>query len=212
MRNRHEFRENYWVVPETRLDTLLTDLKKEFPELIICLKNDVWWHWVIHVLICVITLFFNRRYMGGFTTTTPNRIALSDDYYRKLKIIGPSDNPSLCDYDEIWVTLSHERQHLRDFRDWGFFKMAWMYLIPPFFFAWGRTKIELRAYAVTLACDFQLNREFVESVKYKNWWVNQFTSAGYAWMWVLKSDVCSWFDDNLKSLQEEAVDGDVRPG
>jgi hypothetical protein len=180
-RNCYDFGEwIYGAEEHSRLDGLLLELKEEFPDLVICPKNRVWYHRVLHVLVCIVTLFINRRYLDGFTTLMSG---------------------NLGEQDRLWVDLSHERVHLRQFRDYGFFKMVLMYLFPPFLLAYGRYKIELPAYLETLKCQYKLNKEYTTSKEYREWWINQFTGPNYGWMMVLRSKVEAEFRRTLNNLE-----------
>jgi hypothetical protein len=184
------------VEEDSRLGNLFFELQEEFPKLVICAKDSVWYHYVLHILVCIVTFGFNRKYLKGFTTTFTNHIGLSENHFKRL-VQG-----NTYDQDKLWVTLSHERVHLRQFRDYGFFKMVLMYLFPPFLLAYGRYKIELPAYLETLKCHYELDKEYVKSEEYKEWWIKQFTGPNYGWMMVLRSKVENQFDIELIRLVE----------
>jgi hypothetical protein len=182
----------------SRLEVLCLKLKEEFPELKMVRKRDCWWQWIIHVLLVIITLGFNRRYISGFTTTGKNKIYWSDKRWRQLM----SENST--DHDRAWSTLSHEQVHLRQFRDKGVFVMAMLWLIPPILFCYGRAiVIEKPGYLKSLQCMFELDRAWAEHPAYRKWWIGQFTGINYGFMWVIKSQVAEWFDDELARLRKE---------
>jgi len=182
---------NYRTKKDSRLDKLFLELKQEFPKLIICPKNSVWYQYIIHILVCIVTLGFNRNYLKGFTTTFTNRIHLSKNMFQDIRFDGPSYQ------DDVWITLSHERVHLRQFKRYGFILMLLMYVFPPFLLAYGRYKIELPAYLESLSCQFEVNEEYAKSSEYRNWWVSQFTGPKYGWMWIIKSGIGYQFDIKL---------------
>lgn len=190
------------VHAETKLWDLFRELRKEFPKLRMARKRDCWWHWVAHVLICIFTVGLNRRYISAFTTTSKNRVDWSDAHWHRLQVGSPAD------HDRVWECLMHEREHLRQFRDKGTFVMSLIWLIPPILFCYGRAiVIEKPGYIMSLRCKFENSRPWAEHPLYREWWIRQFTGPNYGWMWILKSEVSAWFDDELKRLQEEAKHG-----
>lgn len=189
------------VYQGSRLHRLFTELKEEFPKLKMAHKRDCWWHWVAHVFICIFTIGLNRKYISAFTTTGKNRVDWSDGHWDRLKKGTPED------HDRVWECLMHEREHLRQFRDKGTFVMVIIWAIPPILFCYGRAiVIEKPGYIMSLRCKFLNTRWWAEHPDYKKWWVSQFTGANYGFMWILKSQVTRWFDEELKRLQE-AADG-----
>jgi len=175
------------------LALLCSQLRVEFPDLVMRRKRDVWYQYIAHVFIVIFTLGFNRRYFE-YTTTGPNVIDISDTAHARICAGSHSDR--------IWELLMHERVHLRQFRDRGKAVMVLDWLFPPTIRCYGRAKrIELPAYLVSLQCKFRTDREWAESKEYREWWIGQFTGPGYGWSWTKRSDVEKWFDDELKQLQ-----------
>ena len=185
-----------------RLHCLCTDMKREFPKLKMYRKRDCWWHWVVHVLICILTIGFNRRYMRDFTTSFKDRVYWSEHLWNLLQ------NGCSEDHDRVWETLMHERVHLRQFKSEGVAAMVITWLFPPVLLCYGRAiLIEKPAYLISLQCRFKLNRRWAEGKEYRSWWISNFTGASYGWSWVLRHQVARWFDDELARLQKEAGDG-----
>lgn len=199
----HKFGSSSFDVFEgSKLDVLFAGLKEEFPKLEMRHKRDVWWHWVAHVLICVLTFGLNRRYINGFTTTGKDRVDWSDAHWDRLGGSRPHQ------HDLVWETLMHEREHLRQFRDKGVIVMVLIWVLPPILFCYGRAiLIEKPGYLVSLRCRFENRRGWAEDPVYRKEWVRQFTGPNYGWMWILSSQVERWFDEELKRLQEEEDSG-----
>lgn len=187
------------VYQGSRLYELFHELRKEFPDLKMAHKRDCWWHWVAHVLIIIFTVGLNRKYISGFTTTGKNRVDWSDGHWERLT------KGSQEDHDRVWECLMHEREHLRQFRDKGTFVMVVIWAIPPILFCYGRAiVIEKPGYIMSLRCKFENTRAWAEHPEYRKWWIGQFTGPNYGWMWIRKSQVSGWFDDELRRLQQEA--------
>lgn len=180
----------------SRLDKMCQELKREFPDLKMGHKRELWWHWIAHVLICIFTLGMNRRYISEFTTTSKNRIDWSDGHHERIQ--------SCKELDRVWACAKHEREHLRQFRDKGTLLMILIWSIPPILFCYGRAiVIEKPGYLESLRAKFKTSRAWAEHPEYKKWWVRQFTGPNYGFMWVLRSQVEKWFDEELERLRKD---------
>lgn len=188
----------------SRMDMLCKNLKKEFPKLKMTLKRDVWWHWVRYVGILIFTFGTNRKYFTNYTTTSKNRIDLSDQHHAKIQ------SGKAHELDRVWTTLRHERVHLRQFAKYGTILMALVYLHPPFvFFAYGRGLTEKPGYLESLRGMYELNPAFArgeikmrDGDAYIDWLVGQFTNSSYGWaMYFHKKRVRGWFDNELAILE-----------
>lgn len=181
-----------------RLHKLCLELKHEFPELRMGHKRKLWWHWIAHVLICIFTVGLNRRYISGFTTTSAKRVDWSDKHHDRIQ--------KGEELDRVWECLMHEREHLRQFRRHGRVKMILMWAMPPILFCYGRAiVIEKPGYIASMRAKWETSRAWLESAQYRKWWIGQFTGPNYGWMWILKSQVSKWFDDELARLRKEAA-------
>ena len=190
---------------DSRLDRLLWELSREFPDLVFIHKRDSTWHWFLHILICIFTLGFNRKYLSKMTTTGKNSIAWSDAHWKRL-------NSGIdADHDRVWATLMHERVHLRQFKRLGSFKMAVHYLHPPFVI-WhhGRIVTERPGYIQSLRAQWSLGNtemilgavKFKDGSTYRDRWVSQFTGSNYGWMHLLgRKTVEGWYDAEIRRLQ-----------
>lgn len=186
------------VARGSRLDDLCLELKNEFPKLRMRHKRRVWYHWIAHVAICILTVGLNRKYISAFTTTGKDSVNWGDSHNERLR--------QGHEHDRVWDCLMHEREHLRQFRDKGTFVMTLIWLFPPILFCYGRAVIiEKPGYLASLRAKFETNRYWAEHPLYREWWISQFTGPNYGWMWILKSQVEKWFDDELARLQAAAA-------
>lgn len=182
------------AVPGSRLDILLDQLKREFPELRFQRKRAHWYWRALHWLVLIITFGKNREFLERYTTTIGYTIAFSEHRWQDLVQMRNSDR--------VWALLRHEREHLRQFKKHSRFGMGFLYLLVlPTLFAFYRTKFELEGFKRTLEGWFVLDRRWAESAEAREWWVKRFTSGAYARMWIVRSHVERWFDDHLLLLK-----------
>lgn len=175
----------------SRLYALCSELKREFPDVKFRHKRKVWYHWIAHVVICILTFGLNRKYISRFTTTSKNYIDWADAHWERFKM-GK-------ELDRVWECLRHEREHLRQFRKYTRIGMILLWLIPPILFCYGRAiLIERPGYLESLRAKLDVFPGWAKSQKYREWWVKQFTGPNYGWMFILKSRVEKWFDDEVK--------------
>jgi hypothetical protein len=176
---------------DSRLGKLCLELKEEFPEVKFRHKRKVWYHWIAHVAICILTVGLNRRYISGFTTTSKNYIDWSDAHWERLQ--------TGKDLDRVWECFRHEREHLRQFRKYTRVGMVLLWSIPPILLCYGRAiLIEKPGYLESLRAKLEVSPGFAKSTEYKKWWVGQFTGFNYGLMWILKWQVERWFDDEVE--------------
>ena len=184
--------------PGSRLDVLCKELKREFPELRMSHKRNLWWHWIAHVLVCIFTLFLNRKYISAFTTTGRNHVAWGDGHHERIQ--------EGIELDRVWDCLMHEREHLRQFARRGTFVMVIIWLFPPILLAYGRAiKIEKEGYIASLRAKWETDRGLAQSPEYRTWWVSQFTGPNYGWMWIRRKQVEGWFDTELARLKAKSA-------
>ena len=107
----------------TRYATLLAALAAEFPGFRLVRKDTSRLQRAIHCALAIVTLGGQRRYLTDYHTTLGRTVYVTPDW---------DDLPE----DERYVTLRHERAHLRQFRRLGFPLMALLYGLAS-----GRTRI-----------------------------------------------------------------------
>jgi hypothetical protein len=172
--------------------TFLAEIRAEFPRFRIVPKSDSAFCRLLDVLLKVLTLGGQRRFVTHYHTVIGSTLYVPADWDRRP-------------WQDKVVTLRHERVHLRQFRRYGRVGMTLLYLLPmfPVGLAWGRARLEWEAYAETLratadifgpaaARDPQLHQHLVR----------QFTSAAYGWMWPFPATVRRWIAEELTRLPD----------
>lgn len=196
--NRYQFGKlSLGAEPSGRLDLLLSDLKAEFPLLQMEFKSSCWYWRVLHWLIFLVTFGQNRSFCSVYTTTIGNRIAWPDD------LVAVMGKPQW--EDQFWTILCHEREHLKQFNRYGVLLMFFLYVILPLpiGLSYFRMKFERAGYLKTLECWYQLDREYAESERARQWWVKQFIGPNYGWCWPFKWAVMGWYDRKLLQLMDQ---------
>jgi hypothetical protein len=178
---------------KTDYQVLKDEIITEFPDFKIKKKSDSTLMKVLDVLLRIITFNQMKSFMTGFITTIGNTVYVNEAW----------DDRSVT---SKWITLSHERVHMEQSRDYGRVWFSILYLLVlPTVFAFYRTKFEKEAYEVLQAYgpDELLHPRTRERM------VQHFTSSQYFWMWVKGSDIEEWYDETVaKIFEEEGLDED----
>lgn len=183
------------MTAEERLAMLLNDLNKE--GVVLENKYDKW-YWKALAGILTVISFGKIDFMHGTTTTIGNRIGLPGDWI--------TWQPA-----QKYEALLHESKHFSQYKKFGFgnawvgiFPVGFAYLFLPFpvGIAYCRAIIEREAYAESLRAIIQLDGAD-EARMTKSFFVSQYTSANYLWMWPFKSQVEKWFDDDVVRIIAE---------
>ncbi len=172
----------------SRHETLLAEIRAEFPTFQVRPKEGDRLQRAIAVALAVVTLGGQRSYMTRYHTVL----------FGKLYVPAAWDT---MDDDARTILLRHERVHLRQRRRMGDVALAFVYLVPilPLFLAWGRARIEWEAYVETLRATaevrgLQAARELEEDI------VSRFTGPDYGWMWPFPRAVRRWFAAAIADL------------
>lgn len=176
-------------VPD-RLDSLLAEIKLEFPRFRLVRKDHSRFHRMIHGALTAITFGGMRSYLTGYQTTIGNTIYVTPDWDELSR-------------DERWVTLRHERVHLRQFRRYTLPGMALLYLMLPLpmGLAWFRAGFEKAGYAETIRASAELHGiECVRDPAFRARILQQFTGPSYGWMWPYRRHLERWYDSVLATL------------
>jgi hypothetical protein len=180
------------IAPISRHETLLADIRDEFPDFAVLPKRRSALHRAIGVVLAILTLGGQRRYVSGYHTVLFGRLYVADAWDRM-------DDPSR------YVLLRHERIHLRQRRRMGDLRMAFLYLIPffPIGFAWGRARIEWEAYVETIRATAEIYglaaaRALEPEI------VRRYVGPDYGWMWPFPGSIRRWFGDVMRDLEERA--------
>jgi hypothetical protein len=134
-------------------------------------------------------------YLGGYHTTIGQTVYVADGW--------DSSDP-----DDRWLTLRHERVHLRQFRRFTLVGMATAYLLLPLpaGLAWCRAWFERQAYAESIRAAAELHGlDHVRVGRFRDSIVEQFTGAGYGWMWPFRGAVERWYEQVLATLQPKGA-------
>jgi len=175
---------------ESRYQALLEEIRTEFPRFRIVKKNESRFQRTLHRALVVVTLGAQRAYLTQYQTTIGSAVYVTPDW---------DDLPAARRY----VTMRHEREHLRQFRRHGLVGMALLYLLVPLplGLAWCRARFEWAGYAETIRAAAEVHgRAHVEDAAFREHVVAQFTSGAYGWMWPFRRSVNRWYDSVLRPL------------
>jgi hypothetical protein len=167
-------------------------MREEFPSFAIVRKRGDALQHAIAVLLAVVTLGGQRRYLTHYHTVLFGKLYVPDAWDR-------------MDDDERTILLRHERVHLQQRRRMGDIMMAFVYLVPilPFFLAWGRARIEWEAYVETIRATAEL-RGLDAARALEDEIVRRYTGPDYGWMWPFPGTVRRWFAEVIADLEAEA--------
>jgi hypothetical protein len=175
---------------ESRYHALLDEIRDEFPGFRLIPKDRSLLQRSIGAALAVLTLGGARHYVDGFVTTIGQRVYVTPGWDRRPP-------------EERYVTLRHERIHLRQFRRWGALPLALGYLLLPLpaGLAWVRMRLEREAYAETVRAAAEVHGyAHVCSAAFRAHVIAMFTSAAYAWMWPFPRPLGRWYDRLLAEL------------
>jgi hypothetical protein len=178
------------VDAEARYRAFVEELRAEFPPFRLVDKRTSLLQRSIARALALVTLGGQRRYLTDYVTTLGARVYVP---------AGWDARPP----DERYITLRHERVHLRQFRRWTRPGMALLYLLLPLplGLAWCRYRFERAAYEETLRAAFEVGgRARVCDAAFRDRIMNQFTSGAYGWMWPFPRAVARWYDGTVARL------------
>jgi hypothetical protein len=152
-------------------------------------KDEVWHQRAIAWLLSAITLGGQRQYLDRYVTTLGQTIYVTPDW--EVRPVA-----------DRYVTLRHEKVHVRQFRRYGLIPMAIAYLfLPlPFGLAWCRMVLEREAYAETVRLTWTFYGR-AGTDRLRTHVVQQFTSGAYGWMWPFPRAVERWYDRLVDELE-----------
>jgi hypothetical protein len=165
-------------------DRLIDEIIREFPRFRIIRKDLAWTQRAIDRLLRLVTLGAQSSYLSSYHTTLGQRVYVTPDW---------EELPDECRY----VTLRHEREHLRQFRRFTFVGMAVLYLLLPLplGLAWCRARFEMQGYAETIRASAEVyGVAHVQRPVFREHVVRQFLSGAYGWMWPFRRSVERWYD------------------
>lgn len=156
------------------------------------------WYWKVLAYILLVISFGQIKFMDTSTTTIGT-------------LIGTPTSWSSFTDAEKYETLLHEAVHVRQYRKFGFGN-AWIGIIPvgfaylflpfPVGIAYCRARLEQEGYEESIRAIIQTHG-IVAALASKTFFVSQFMSANYLWMWPFKSSMEKWFDDAVARIARE---------
>lgn len=178
-----------------RLALLMNEIAAEVPGFRVVAKATARSQRVIHWLLTAVTFGQSRSYLEGFTTTIGRTVWVTSDWEQMSR-------------DSRYLTLLHERIHLRQFRRFTLVGMVFLYLfVPlPLGLAYFRARFEREAYGETIrGTAALLGADRVRDPAFRADIVEQFTGPSYGWMWPFRASVERWYDRVLAELGPQGV-------
>jgi hypothetical protein len=177
-----------------RSDALIAEIRGEFPRFSLVPKSERRLQRAIDLALRIVTFGAQREYLTRYHTV------LGDTLYLPTKWESTPD-------EARYVTLRHERVHLRQKRRYGFVVFALLYLLPilPLGFALGRARIEWEAYVETLRATAEVKGlAAAKDPALHDYLVAQFTSGAYGWMWPFPSTIRRWIAEAIADIERDA--------
>jgi hypothetical protein len=181
------------VSSAARYQALLDEIRAEFPRFRIVDKADSRLHRAIDRFLKVVTFGGMRSYLDSFQTTVGSTVYVTPDWHTR------SD-------DERYVTMRHEREHLRQFRRFGLPLMGLLYVAFPLpvGLAWFRAHWEKEGYAESIRAAAEVyGLAHVEGQAYRRYVIEQFVGPHYGWMWPFPGHMARWYDAVLAGIRRE---------
>jgi len=175
----------------SRYECLLAEIKAEFPGFRLISKESSALQQLIAKALRLITVGKMDSYLSQYHTT------LGQTIYVPAKWEHTSE-------DARYVTLCHERVHMRQFRRYTWPGMAILYLLVPLpmGFAYFRARFEMQAYAESMRAEAVVGgMERVASAEYREYLFRQFTGASYGWMWPYRRSLQRWYEAALQEAR-----------
>src|SRR5262249_38110827 len=184
LERRAEASERNTMTAEARYRALVADIEAEFPGFRLVKKDASASQRVIAALLRIVTLGAQSRYLTSYQTTIGRTVYVTPDWDRI---------PALQRY----VTLRHERVHLRQFRRYTLVGMALLYLLLPLPIgvAWFRMRFGREAAGETLGAMAEVSgpgRPRAPALRAGI--LAQFPSGAYGWMWPFPRGLERWYD------------------
>ena len=169
------------VDPEARVNALLEEIRVEFPGFRLVRKEDSRFQ---RLIAAALRLIGQRAYLDRYVTTIGRTVYVNQGWEFRTAA-------------DRYVTLRHERIHLRQFRRWGLIPMSLAYLLLPLpvGLAWCRARLEWEAYAESLRAMRETYGEaHVRDPATRAYVIEQFTGPAYGWMWPFPRQIQAWLD------------------
>lgn len=180
------------LTDQQRYEALLDDIRGEFPGFRLVLKSDSRLHRAIHYALMVITFGGMRRYLQGYHTTLGDTVYVTEGW----------DDKS---YNSRYITMRHERVHMRQFRRYTRLGMTLLYgLLPlPMGLAYFRAQFEKQAYAESIRAGAEVwGLDEVRDGAFRDSILRQFTGPSYGWMWPFRRSLERWYDSVVEAVAD----------
>ncbi|MCP4446421.1 MAG: hypothetical protein GY811_13910 [Myxococcales bacterium] len=171
----------------SRYEGLLVELKEEFPRFRLIHKRQSGFQKLIHRALVAITFGQMKTYLSQYHTTLGQRIYVPDHWEESSE-------------DSRYVTLCHERIHMRQFRKFTWPGMTLLYLLVPLpmGLAYFRARFEMEAYAESVRAAAEVwGPDYVRDADYRDHVLSQFMGASYGWMWPFRKRLERWYQRAL---------------
>jgi hypothetical protein len=169
---------------------LVRDIEREVPGFRVLRKDASVLQHAIHWALVAITAGKMRTYLTGYQTTIGRTVYVTPDWDQQCAT-------------HRYVTLRHERVHLRQFHRFGVPLMAVLYLLMPLpiGLAWCRMHLEREAYAETIRAHAEVfGLAAAADPVFRDRIICQFTGPAYAWMWPFRRALERWYDRALAEV------------
>lgn len=179
-----------------RYEQLLEEIRLEFPGFRVVRKTESWTQRAIHQLLRALTFGAQSAYLDSYQTTIRRTVYVTASW------------DTLSDAQR-YVTMRHEREHLRQFRRYSTPLMTLLYLFGPLpvGLSWFRAHFEKQGYAESIRAAAEVyGLDHVRDPRHREYVVAQFVSGSYGWMWPFRRSIESWYDSVVTELRlkEEA--------
>ncbi len=169
---------------------LIYDVREEFPDFEILKKEDSRLMKLVDVLLKIITVGQMNTFLTGFITTMGNKVYIPASW-QDLNLVNKIE------------ILRHERIHMRQSKKYGRFIFSFLYLMAPLpvGLAFFRRKFEMEAYEESMRVLYFYKGSSAFTSLLREFFISQFISANYFWMWPFRKSIETWYDDAIKKIQ-----------
>jgi hypothetical protein len=176
---------------EQKYAELLEEIRREFPRFRLVRKDRSPLSRAIDLALRVFTFGAQRAYLTHYQTTLGQAVYVTADW----------DD---CPAAQRYITMRHEREHMRQFRRYTWPGMAFLYLFGPLpaGLCWFRAHFEKQGYAETIRAAAEVHGvAYVKDPRFREYVVTQFVSGAYGWMWPFRRSIERWYDDVVARLE-----------
>jgi len=169
---------------------LLDEIRREFPGFRVVRKDHSAFQRFLGGALAVVTFGAQRGYLTSYQTTIGQAVYVTADW----------DTLSAA---QRYITMRHEREHLRQFRRFTPVGMGFLYLFGPLplGLSWFRASFEKQGYAETIRATAEVyGLSAVVHPDFRAYVVAQFTTGAYGWMWPFRGAIERWYDETLATL------------